>query len=254
MGFKNKQYWVSYQWQWHLLQQNVATLEDLHLSYFPNNWTSSLDNAVSLLEACPRLRRLTVDWSEISFSLLVQRVPQLREYTCRYIRTCNLLCLPIELIPTTPSSQLSVLRISKDITQPEVMSIFKFIPNLEELWLEDQHGEYFTKRLSSPSSPLKTRLKILYLVQRRHYNPNYHLIMDILPHIPELLKIDIPYLNHEIATAIGTFCPRLQTISQINALKSSHPSELTCGIINSLGILLSNCPNLKEIRRIQPPD
>ncbi|KAG0285314.1 hypothetical protein BGZ96_010401 [Linnemannia gamsii] len=127
------------------------------------------------------------------------------------------------------------------------MSILKFIPNLEELWLEDQHGDYFTRHLPSPQSPLKTRLKILYLIPFRPYNPNYCMIVGILPHAPELLEIGLPYLNHEIATDISTFCPRLQTFIQTNTSESSHSSELPCGIINSLGILLSNCPNLKKI-------
>ncbi|KAF9134464.1 hypothetical protein BGW39_006924 [Mortierella sp. 14UC] len=97
------------------------------------------------------------------------------------------------------------------------------------------------------SLSLKSRLKGLHFIPRSDKDSDHHLLVtDLFPFVPDLLEIGFPYLDHEIAAALATYCPRLQRFHQTNQPKSIHRSVPRSGVLNSLGILLSRCPNLQE--------
>ncbi|KAF9906201.1 hypothetical protein EC991_000913, partial [Linnemannia zychae] len=209
-----------------------------------------LDEAVELLGSCPRLTKLMVDCSDLELQDVVQKIPQLRHFISR-----NTHWMPFKLMLDTPaptSSQLRTVYIAEGVSRGIILSLLTYLPNLERLSVGTRYEEY-----SQPGGPhmpkssiplsLKSRLKGLHFTRRTSNISEHHLLIaDILPFVPDLVEIGFPYLDPEIATALAVYCPNLQRFHQTRRPKSIRRGAFTSGVRNSLGILLSSCPNLQE--------
>ncbi|KAG0280758.1 hypothetical protein BGZ95_008784, partial [Linnemannia exigua] len=247
--------WVWRQWYWHLFRQNTATLRVVEfyeaLARMPQEVKE--DEVIELLGACPRLTRLVLQWPEFKLQKLVQQVPQLQHLTFH-----NAIPRMVWLLLDAPApalSQLTTIRIVDGVSRGIIFSFLIYLPSLEHLWTGTRYETYSDpgqqlQMPKTPSTPLKSRLKGLHFTQRSSAadNLDHLMVAEILPYVPDLLEIGLAYLDHDIATALVAHCPRLQRFYQPVHPNTIHRSKSgESGECNSIGILLSSCPHLREL-------
>ncbi|KAH7044418.1 hypothetical protein BKA57DRAFT_538332 [Linnemannia elongata] len=238
-------------WLYLLVQQNRRTLQELKVLQLSK--IEELDPGAlgGLLQSCLRLHRLEIsdrEWGDAAQTYipsLVEDVPQIQHFidgSMRWNKSLLKASLP----------NLKTLGLGAPVPIRAVFQLLKNLPHLQELRMRwNQSPKLSRHDLGAILDHTPHRLERLNIVGIGFVNDDY-LAKDILPWLPHLIDLSTQHIGPALAELIPTCYRNLRSYNQPIPVNSICPKySLPHSRINTLSILLENCPHLVEFDGIE---
>ncbi|KAF9133293.1 hypothetical protein BGW39_010110 [Mortierella sp. 14UC] len=246
--------WIFTQRFWLLVLQNPQ-LHGLRLDRDFMNMCVDVKQGYILetLASLANLTKLDIFFygQSLTLEMVLEQVPQVCHFSSRFR---NLL-VPIHF-KTFP--QIRTLHCSDCLELPQLLSLLKSLPNLDQLWIAGFNP--LTSATGEMSNSLSTvtaaftatvsRLRGLHLIGESLQTAEE---MDgpladmVLPRLPCLTALSARALYPRMAASLGTHCPELQSFRQVDYGYSIHIDDGDQPLFNGVATLLRRCPNLKTL-------
>ncbi|KAF9316081.1 hypothetical protein BGZ91_005630 [Linnemannia elongata] len=268
---RQKRDWMTQQYFWMLLRQNQG-LRSISLHHDLNllSEITSLTFVYDTLAMLPSLTSLENCLYVLDYTVLLRRVPSLRNYTS----------LPIVRMPATgpvgPFWNLNSLKIAASVALGTIDRMLRSLPGLTTLHLWSLHN--IISQTAPSSSPAQRSFTEEVITDIRPFSTTFHLktlILETQPDnvfrnqdetntvfacFPDLAVIHCTNLSPEVGQAASQFCPRLEQVCQLTDgdsicgqyyLRNIFTSYTVSPNINSQGPLFRSCRSLRVFDAIQ---
>ncbi|KAG0375833.1 hypothetical protein BGX24_008607 [Mortierella sp. AD032] len=236
-------------WLYLLVQGNAGTLRELrwdHVTIFREFNQEEVDG---MLRSCKRLTRLDIfdrgPTPKMDIVQLLVHVPQVQHFVDRSVWWNKTL-----LDAVMP--KLISLHLKAQVPIQCVFQLLKKLPHLQKLHFHWQIYEYrYLGVLGAILDHTPSRLQGLHILGIKLEHDQY-LATQMLPWLPDLIDISLEQLGPTLASLIPTSYRHLRSYRQPNPAKTICPITLrTYSAVNTLGVLLENCPFLTEFDGIE---
>ncbi|KAF9150575.1 hypothetical protein BG015_007631 [Linnemannia schmuckeri] len=234
-----------------LIRQNSKTLQKLRIDQVGE--IEKLDPEVleGLLRSCERLDRLEIsdlewrDTKQINIPRLVEDVPQIQHFVYRSRRWNRSL-----LQASMPN--LKTLTLETEVPIRAVFQLLKNMPHLQALWMKWSQVDYlYHDALGAILDHAPHRLERLSISWIGFRNDEY-LAKNVLPWLPDLVDLATEHIGPALAQLIPTRYRNLRSYNQSNPVTTICPKcPLLHSKVNTLSVLLENCPHLTEFDGIE---
>lgn len=261
---RQKRDWMIQQYFWMLLRQNQG-LRSISLHHDLNllSEITSLAFVYDTLAMLPSLTSLENYLYLLDYTVLLRRVPSLRDYT-----SFSIVRMPATG-PVGPFWNLNSLKIECSVASVTIDRMLRSLPGLTKLHVWSFHD--IVSQRDPSSSPAQRSSTKEVVTDIRPFTETFHLtsltLETLSNHVfrnqdeastvfacfPDLTVIHCTNLSPEVGQAAAQFCPRLEQVCQLtdgNLIYCQHypkddPTSYASLRINSQGPLFRSCHSLR---------
>ncbi|KAG0273198.1 hypothetical protein BGZ95_010984 [Linnemannia exigua] len=236
-------------WLYLLVQANAGTLRELRWDHVTTFREFNQEEVDGMLRSCQRLTRLEIfdrgPTPKTDIVQLLVHVPQIQHFVDRSV-WWNMTLLDATM------SQLISLHLEAQVPIQSVFQLLKKLPHLQKLQFHWQNYEYrHLDVLGTILNYTPSRLQGLHIRGIKLEDDQY-LATQMLPWLPDLVDISLAQMGPTLASLIPTSYRFLRSYRQPDPAKTICPTTLrSYSAVNTLGVLLENCPFLTEFDGIE---
>jgi hypothetical protein len=266
---RQKRDWMTQQYFWLLLRQNQGLQSiSLHCHLHFLSEITSLEFVYDTLAMLPNLATLENYLYRLDLTILLKRVPSLRNYTSESV--------PPMTVTSSDGSlwNLKRLKIELPAASNRVDQMLRCLPGLRSLCVWSFHDTKYRKASPSLQPPMQPSTEEAVATSTKPFSKTFplksltfenHVFKDqaqtntVFACFPDLTKLYCCNLTPEVGSAAAQFCPHLDQVCQVTDGESIYHGyyptnkifHYTSPMVNSQGPIFRSCRFLKVFDAIQ---